>query len=195
MRGPERCCAGRRNSLSRLSSGSAGPLRVPVEPSRSDPWRAVAQPGSALDWGSRGRRFESSLPDHRLLRTQTSRARLRIVRSPRECGGDDRRARIPPPHDGFIRRFCRGRTVPGIGLPCVPCSHRRGLPVSERSSRDRPRNGSSIARRIGSGCADPSAGAPAPAHISGYPASRGFARCVRTTFSTGAKLLPNREKS
>ena len=27
--------------------------------------RGVAQPGSALDWGSRGRRFKSGLPDHR----------------------------------------------------------------------------------------------------------------------------------
>lgn len=27
-------------------------------------FRGVAQPGSALDWGSSGRRFESSRPDH-----------------------------------------------------------------------------------------------------------------------------------
>jgi len=27
-------------------------------------WRAVAQLGSALDWGSRGRVFESRQPDH-----------------------------------------------------------------------------------------------------------------------------------
>lgn len=26
--------------------------------------REVAQPGSALGWGSRGRKFESCLPDH-----------------------------------------------------------------------------------------------------------------------------------
>jgi hypothetical protein len=27
-------------------------------------WRAVAQSGSALEWGSRGRWFESSQPDY-----------------------------------------------------------------------------------------------------------------------------------
>ena len=31
--------------------------------SPSDPKRAVAQFGSALDWGSRGRRFKSCQPD------------------------------------------------------------------------------------------------------------------------------------
>lgn len=30
-------------------------------------FRGVAQPGSARDWGSRGRRFKSGHPDHLLV--------------------------------------------------------------------------------------------------------------------------------
>src|SRR5690606_7268173 len=60
----------------RCASGPSGallPFREPRDESlaplgaaryNAPPFRGVAQPGSALDWGSRGRRFESSRPDN-----------------------------------------------------------------------------------------------------------------------------------
>ncbi len=36
---------------------------MPPSPNRRNPHRGVAQPGSALDWGSSGRRFKSCRPD------------------------------------------------------------------------------------------------------------------------------------
>ena len=41
--------------------------------------RGVAQPGSALDWGSRGRWFESSRPDHYSEREMALRANRRAI--------------------------------------------------------------------------------------------------------------------
>ncbi len=35
-------------------------------------WRSVAQPGSALDWGSRGRGFKSRRSDHLLKHGMTT---------------------------------------------------------------------------------------------------------------------------
>src|SRR3989338_6199012 len=46
-----------------LPNPGPAPIRAPL------PRRSVAQPGSALDWGSRGRRFESCRSDH-FLREQ-----------------------------------------------------------------------------------------------------------------------------
>ena len=40
-------------------------LGIRLTPARIQGRRGVAQPGSALEWGSRGRWFESSRPDHR----------------------------------------------------------------------------------------------------------------------------------
>jgi Dolichyl-phosphate-mannose-protein mannosyltransferase len=50
-----------------LSKPTQGARLRPVHRSLYSPpqWRSVAQPGSALDWGSRGRRFESGRSDHR----------------------------------------------------------------------------------------------------------------------------------
>jgi hypothetical protein len=45
-------------AASRRTSWPVWPDRLRVQP------RGVAQPGSALDWGSRGRWFKSSRPDH-----------------------------------------------------------------------------------------------------------------------------------
>ena len=46
----------------RMRYGSSWPKWC--KPRRSQQVRAVAQLGSALDWGSRGRRFKSCQPDH-----------------------------------------------------------------------------------------------------------------------------------
>ena len=68
------------------------------------PRRAVAQFGSALDWGSRGRRFESCQPDHG---DQGSRPWSLVVGG-RICGGrgaTSRHAATPPTSlDSRLRR-------------------------------------------------------------------------------------------
>ena len=62
--------------------------------------RGVAQPGSALEWGSRGRWFESSRPDFRhkrganptrfyLKESAVSKAFNTLIGIWRRCGGND----------------------------------------------------------------------------------------------------------
>src|SRR5579862_8638261 len=72
--------------------------------------RAVAQLGSALEWGSRGRWFESSRPDQftgfRLPRTSPQKNHIRKVMSPaneRSAVPHSMHANLPLPRSRFIR--------------------------------------------------------------------------------------------
>src|SRR3954452_15540824 len=100
----KRRCAGfavTKKSLREAGNGSRGPPRS-ARPARCDKvlalvgchrrgLRAVAQLGSALDWGSRGRRFKSCQPD-RLALAYSCRSGL--VSCPGLATGDDSERRL-----------------------------------------------------------------------------------------------------
>src|SRR3546814_4388219 len=51
----------------------------------SDLFRGIAQPGSALVWGTSGRRFESGYPDHRIKRRHGRIRAAVFVQGPARC--------------------------------------------------------------------------------------------------------------
>jgi hypothetical protein len=81
--------------------------------------RAVAQLGSALDWGSRGRRFKSCQPDQKVPETQGFPGLLRVKR-------------IDPPSK--THHFTPSAPLIRTSRPRRPCRHRSVLTAQGRNA-------------------------------------------------------------
>jgi hypothetical protein len=119
--------------LARRSSKSEVGKRPNSE--RHNKRRDVAQPGSALDWGSRGRGFESRHPDHFVLRGHTGVTPRRENRCRSTSGTPPLaasrvyliQARRLRERLASVRRFLRGvfpQEIAGHRSTAVRCFHR-----------------------------------------------------------------------
>src|SRR6185437_12614817 len=76
--------------------------------------RDVAQFGSALDWGSRGRRFKSGRPDQKVQVRRGSGFSLRPLFDLREPIGE------PPQSHGFVAGVAARRAFGAVAWPVLP---------------------------------------------------------------------------
>ena len=104
QRATERLFRSTRQYRSSLASRSRVPARGRSSAELGQ--RAVAQLGSALDWGSRGREFKSRQPDQTL-------AHCHARSEPRSCGDRPILDKPQPPGHSWRAQFGRAVSAPG----------------------------------------------------------------------------------
>ena len=145
VRNPCHACRSRGRRVTGRASGAAsrgltagaalvrrGPARVqprspreaicPAQLSYVGVWRSLA---SALDWGSRGRRFKSCRPDHRGAPSGERRPRALRWASGRTCPDAQSRTRGRLSPDGARLHVAAGGRRQAAGWPSRSCGFRR----------------------------------------------------------------------